>query len=149
MKKNGELCNYIFWGAVSTVLNVGMSWFLVFVGLNYKISNVITLITVKAFCYVTNKLFVFKTPFGSIGIFIKELCSFILARWVTFLVDYFGVVFLVDVLGWTFFLSKCLLSAVVIVLNYVLSKWMVFRTDKENFEKHGYDGSKKGADYRY
>lgn len=131
MENKNELRNYIFWGVASTLLNIMMSWLLVFIGLDYKISNALTLITVKIFCYITNKLFVFKTPFGNVSSFVREALSFIFARWITFLVDYFGVILLVDVCGQKFIISKCILSIVVIILNYILSKWIVFKKKKD------------------
>ena len=131
MKKK-ELYSYIFWGVLSTILNIGLAQLVVWSGIDYKISNAITLVVVKIFCYFTNKIFVFKTPFGSFSKFITVIARFIFARWLTFLVDYFGVILLVEVLKQSFFLSKCLLSAVVIVLNFILSKKMVFHKRGEN-----------------
>ena len=86
MKKK-ELYSYIFWGVLSVVLNIGLSQLVVWCGIDYKISNAITLIIVKIFCYFTNKIFVFKTPFESLKKFIIEFVRFIFARWITFLVD--------------------------------------------------------------
>lgn len=131
MKKK-ELCSYIFWGVLSTILNIGLAQLAVWSGIDYKISNAVTLVVVKVFCYFTNKIFVFKTPFGSFSEFITEIARFVFARWLTFLVDYFGVILLVEVLKQSFFLSKCLLSAVVIVLNFILSKKMVFHKRGKN-----------------
>lgn len=125
MKKK-ELYSYIFWGVLSTVLNIGLSQLVVWCGIDYKISNAITLIIVKIFCYFTNKIFVFKTPFESLRKFVIEFVRFIFARWITFLVDYFGVIILVEGMKQSFFVSKCFLSVVVIVLNYILSKKIVF-----------------------
>ena len=118
-----ELYSYIFWGVLSTILNIGLAQFAVWSGIDYKISNAITLVVVKVFCYFTNKIFVFKTPFGSFHKFITEIVR---------LVDYFGVILLVEVMKQSFFFSKCALSVIVIVLNYILSKKMVFHKQREN-----------------
>lgn len=133
MKKK-ELYSYIFWGALSTILNIGLAQFGVWGGINYRISNAITLVVVKVFCYFTNKIFVFKTPFESTHKFAKEIVRFIFARWITFLIDYFGVILLVEGMKQSFFLSKCVLSVIVIVINYILSKKMVFYKQRENGE---------------
>lgn len=63
LKQKQEIIRYIFWGILSTVLNTGLFQVLVLLDVDYRISNIITLIIVKIFCYVTNKLFVFKTPY--------------------------------------------------------------------------------------
>lgn len=132
--KNKQLYSYIVWGILSAILNVGLAELFVLVGIDYRISNAITLVIVKLFSYFTNKIFVFKTPFESVHKFIVEMIRFIFARWVTFLVDYFGVIILVEILKQSFFLSKCLMSAIVVVLNYILSKKIVFR-GKNNIEE--------------
>jgi len=129
--KKKELYSYIFWGVLSTILNIGLAQLAVWSGIDYKISNAITLVLVKVFCYFTNKIFVFRTPFGSFHKFITEIVRFVFARWITFLVDYFGVILLVEVMKQSFF-SKCVLSVIVIVLNYILSKKMVFYKQREN-----------------
>lgn len=108
-------------------LNLGLSQLLVLIGLDYKISNAITLVTVKTFCYFTNKIFVFKTPFGSLKQVVAEAIRFVFARWLTFLVDYFGAILMVEVCNISFFYSKCFLSVLVVLLNYVFSKKLVFK----------------------
>ena len=60
--KKKELYSYVFWGVLSTILNIGLAQLVVWSGIDYKISNAITLVIVKVFCYFTNKIFVFKTP---------------------------------------------------------------------------------------
>ena len=121
-----ELCGYIFWGVLSAILNVGLAQLLVWGGIDYKISNAVTLIIVKLFCYFTNKVFVFKTPFESFGKFIRDAVRFIFARGITFVVDYVGVILLVEGMKQSFFISKCLLSVITIILNYILSKKLMF-----------------------
>lgn len=126
-----ELCGYIFWGVLSAILNVGLAQLLVWGGIDYKISNAVTLIIVKLFCYFTNKVFVFKTPFESFGKFIREAVRFVLARGISFVVDYVGVILLVEGMKQSFFISKCLMSLIVIILNYILSKQMVFHEQRK------------------
>lgn len=126
-----ELCGYIFWGVLSAILNVGLAQLLVWGGIDYKISNAVTLIIVKVFCYFTNKVFVFKTPFESFGKFIREAVRFVLARGISFAVDYVGVILLVEGMKQSFFISKCLMSLIVIILNYILSKQMVFHEQRK------------------
>lgn len=94
--------------------------------MDYRVANGITLVVVKVFSYITNKLFVFKTPYNSLSFFLKEIGSFLLARGFTFILDFVGVMLLVEVFHWRAFWSKCLSSIIVIILNYILSKNVVF-----------------------
>lgn len=130
MKDRREIVSYLFWGILSSALNVGLFQGLVMAGVDYRISNVATLIVVKVFCYVTNKWFVFRTPYTGLGPFLKEMVSFVLARGFTFLLDFLGVMLLVEVMGADKFLGKCVMTAVVVAVNYILSKRYVFRGNK-------------------
>ena len=127
---NGEQRDYIIWGAASAVLNIGGFQLLIFMGADYKTANIITLIANRFFCYITNKIFVFRTKCDDWQQLIKELVLFILARSVTFLMDYFGVVLLVEVIGIKSFISKAVLMVLVVLTNYLSGKWFVFKKDR-------------------
>ena len=125
-----EQRDYIIWGAASAVLNIGGFQLLIFMGADYKTANIITLIANRFFCYITNKIFVFRTKCDDWQQLIKEIVLFILARSVTFLMDYFGVVFLVEVIGIKSFISKAVLMVLVVLTNYLSGKWFVFKKDR-------------------
>jgi Predicted membrane protein len=127
---NGEQRDYIIWGAASAVLNIGGFQLLIFMGADYKTANIITLIANRFFCYITNKIFVFRTKCDDWQQLIKEIVLFILARSVTFLMDYFGVVLLVEVIGIKSFISKAVLMVLVVLTNYLSGKWFVFKKDR-------------------
>lgn len=127
---NGEQRDYIIWGAASAVLNIGGFQLLIFMGADYKTANIITLIANRFFCYITNKIFVFRTKCDDCQQLIKEIVLFILARSVTFLMDYFGVVLLVEVIGIKSFISKAVLMVLVVLTNYLSGKWFVFKKDR-------------------
>ena len=99
-------------------------------GADYKTANIITLIANRFFCYITNKIFVFRTKCDDWQQLIKEIVLFILARSVTFLMDYFGVVLLVEVIGIKSFISKAVLMVLVVLTNYLSGKWFVFKKDR-------------------
>lgn len=126
LRKNKVFFLYIVWGILSAALNIGLFQLLLLFKINYQMANGFTLIIVKIFCYVTNKLFVFRTPFIGVKHFFKELFSFFLARAATFVIDFFGVTAMVELCGYDAFLSKCVISAAVIILNYFLSRKFVF-----------------------
>ena len=122
-----EMCAYFLWGVISAVFNVGVFQLLIYIGINYKISNIITLVFIRIFCYVTNKFFVFHTRCRNYGELIKEICSFFLVRIISFFVDYFGLVLLIEVIGCLPFESKLITAFIVVISNYFFSKLLVFR----------------------
>lgn len=127
LKKNDTAFLYIIWGGVSTILNIALYRLFLFCKIDYQIANFITLVIVKIFTYVTNKLFVFRTSYANFRYFLKEICSFFLMRGMTFIVDFAGVMVMVEFLGWDAFFSKCIVAIGVIGLNYILSSRFVFR----------------------
>ena len=134
LKKNKEFRDYVIWGIISAIINVGFFEVFVLTGMEYRIANILTLLFSRIFCYITNKFFVFHTKCGNILTLLKEILSFFLARMVTFLMDYFGVIFLVEVIGVDPLISKLILSIVVIVSNYIFSKLYVFKKKDKDGE---------------
>ena len=127
MEKKREMIQYIIWGVLSAVLNVGLFQILILGSVDYRIANLITIIVVKIFCYVTNRIFVFRTPYEGLKVLLKEMMAFIFARGVTSILDYVGVLVLVELVNCREMLSKCIMAVVVVVVNYLFSKFFVFK----------------------
>lgn len=117
---------YLLFGGLSTVFSIGSFWLLKQI-IDYKTANLISLVATKLFAYVTNKLFVFKSKTNGLSELLKEAATFMGARLVTFFIDYFGLILMVEVLHMAELPAKIILQIVVIALNYVFSKLFVFR----------------------
>lgn len=128
MKKyiNREVISYLIIGLITTLINIGLFSLLCLI-LEYKISNIITLIVVKIIAYILNKIFVFKTKCNSIKELLLEFIKFIFFRIITLLVDYFGLIILVEVLSVNKLIGKIIVVVFVIILNYIFSKKYVFK----------------------
>lgn len=124
--KKREVVQYMVWGFLSMMLNIGLFQILIMLDMDYRVGNGITLLVVKLFSYVTNKIFVFQTPYLGIKSLLKEIGSFFVARSATFLVDFFGIMILVELFECNTFFSKSFLSILVVTLNYIFSKKFVF-----------------------
>lgn len=129
MNRKREMMQYILWGGLSAVLNVVLFQILLWCDIDYKIANIITLVVVKIFSYITNKLFVFRTTYNGIKQLLIEMITFIGARGFTFLVDFAGLIFLVEILSLDTFIGKCIMAVVVVIANYIISKKWVFRKE--------------------
>ena len=124
---NRETISYAFFGVLTSVLNIVLFHILTEKQMDYKYANIITLIVVKLVAYVCNKNFVFQSKTENMFELCKEFVRFVIARGVTMLVDYFGLIAMVEILSMDQMISKCILTVVVIVLNYVLGKRHVFK----------------------
>jgi putative flippase GtrA len=125
---NKEVLNYIIWGIVTSVWNIGIFQLLFLYGLDYRISNAIALISTKIFAYVVNKLFVFKSHCKSFAELFFQIFRFILTRGFTMLVDFFGLILLNYIMEPR--IGKLITTLVVVVLNYIFGKFHVF-TEKQ------------------
>ena len=86
------------------------------------------------FAFVTNKFFVFRSFDISLGYVWKEFVSFVACRAATGVFTMAGMIVMVGMLHWNEFFGKLMVSAVSLVLNYILSKLFIFKTDPEGAE---------------
>lgn len=127
VKIKKEARDYIIWGVVAAVVNIGIFQLLLLCGINYRISNIIALLFIRFFCYFTNKFFVFKTKSENMIALLKEMTFFFLARMVSLFIDYFGVILLVEGFKAEKFASKLIVTFLVVLTNYLFSKFVVFK----------------------
>lgn len=140
--KYKELITYGVFGVATTVVNfIAFKLFNVILGEEYYLlSNVIAWVVSVFFAYFTNKLWVFESKSMKADVVMKELLSFFAARGFSFIIEELGLYLLVDVaklsdysLNLVYFnlsgtmISKVLIAAVVVVLNYFFSKMFIFR----------------------
>ena len=120
--------SYLFFGALTTVVN-----YIVYLpcynllSFSAAISNMIAWIAAVAFAYLTNKPFVFRSHDWSAKTVIPELTKFVGARIASGVLET-GIIFLtVDLLRWNGNVMKLVTSVLVVIINYVASKLLVFR----------------------
>lgn len=138
MKENQTKKNNIkelFWYGVSGVttaaVNIGLYYFFSKIGLDYRLSNFIAIVSSKIYAFYTNKYLVFRTHCSSWQEAVHEFVKFILARSFTGIIDFVVVWLAVSVLGMDRMFSKYAVQILVIIINYVFGKEIVFkRRDK-------------------
>ena len=125
IKIDRELILYVVFGAFTFFVNV-ITYFLfqTVLGINYLISNILAWFFSVLFAYITNRIWVFESNSPNI---LKEASLFFGGRIYSGAVDTALMYLFIDVLtlGNTF--SKIVVQIVVIILNYVFSKLIVFK----------------------
>ena len=125
MKLDRELVLYVVFGAFTFLVNI-VTYFLFqsVMGINYLVSNVLAWFFSVLFAYITNRTWVFESKSPEI---LKEMSLFFGGRIFSGVVDTVLMYLFIDVLvlGNTF--SKIVVQIIVIVLNYVFSKLIVFK----------------------
>ncbi len=126
--KYRQVIIYLFFGAVSTVVNIAAFWLCNYVfGINYQISNVISWVLAVLCAYITNKLWVFESRGKSKKENIGEAALFYFFRIVSLGIE-MGIMYLmIDYWGLNVMLSKIVANVISIAANFVFSKLIIFR----------------------
>ena len=128
IEKHWDILSYLFFGVLTTVVN-----YVVYLpcynllGLSAVASNGIAWVVAVAFAYLTNKPFVFKSNDWSSKTVIPELTKFVGCRIGSGLAESLILLLAVDILGWNGNIWKLLTNVLVVILNYIGSKLLVFR----------------------
>ena len=134
--KYKEIINYLFFGGCTTIVNF-ISYYIParIIGIDEVISNSIAWCISVLFAYVTNKLFVFSSKKENLVGILKEMFSFIFARLFTGALCDIGLfALMINILGINDIVSKITTQILVVILNYVLSKLVIFKKEKINLE---------------
>lgn len=143
---NKETVTYVIFGVLTTLVNlvVFKGFDVLFKGKYYLFTNTIAWVAAVAFAYVTNKLFVFESKSWKFDVIKKEIPSFLGARIASYFVEQAGLWFFVEILSFDekvfdFIVvklsgkitAKLIIGVIVVIINYVLSKFLIF-TKKDN-----------------
>lgn len=117
---------YLFFGAATTVINT-ICYAMLYQHLGNLISTVIAWVLAVVFAFITNKAFVFKSRSMQAREIIKEAVSFFGCRILTGVLDVAIMVVAVNILLWNNVLWKLISNILVILLNYFISKLVIFK----------------------
>lgn len=125
-----SVVRYIFFGGCTTMVNLVSFYILRKFRVELNTANIISIILAILFAYVVNSKYVFQDKCESLKAHIQPFCKFIGARLVTMVIEVGGVWLLVSVMGMGDMIGKFLTQFIVLILNYVFSKFFVFTTGK-------------------
>ncbi|CDC12083.1 MAG: GtrA family protein [Clostridium sp.] len=96
-------------------------------GTDYLDATVIAWTVAVIFAFVTNKLIVFESKSWKPAVAGKEFVGFIGARLFSLLVELVFMFVMVTLLKWNDFVAKFIVQVIVVILNYVFSKLLIFK----------------------
>lgn len=138
LKKYSEIIRYLIIGVLTTMVSLGVYYILTLTifdpkkAIELQIINIISWIASVTFAYFTNRSFVFQQ---TQKMSLKEAVNFYLSRLSTLGIDMIMMYILVTLLGFNDKIIKLIVQVVVIVLNYVFSKFFVFNKKEVKYEK--------------
>jgi putative flippase GtrA len=127
--KYKEIMNYLVCGGLSTIVNFVVYFIATRVfGIEEVISSAISWFCAVLCAYITNKIFVFETKKDTKKAFIKEIISFFACRFISgILCDVGTFALMVNVLHINDIFSKIVTQVMVVIINYIFSKLIVFK----------------------
>lgn len=129
---NRELVIYAIAGVMTTAVNM-VTYYLLCYGavINHLIANIIAWIIAVTFAYYVNAGWVFRDKRNGIKEESLKIMKFFVARLLSLGVEEGGLLLFVSLLGWNNMMVKAGLAVVVIILNYICSKFYVFNNEKK------------------
>ena len=128
MKKYQSLISYAVFGVLTTIVNI-ITYNVCYskIGIGNTVSNVIAWILAVAFAYVTNKIWVFDSKSWKWSVLKREVTAFVSCRLATGIMDIVIMFLCVDIMDMPAMLMKLLSNILVIILNYIFSKLIIFK----------------------
>ena len=129
-EKYKALILYGIFGVTTTIINVVSYALLLFIGINVQIAVVVSWLLAVIVAYFTNRVWVFNSGAVTKLELLREFISFMLARLATLVVEMVIIWFGVQLLNQDPIVWKIIDNIVVIILNYIISKLIVFKIRK-------------------
>ena len=135
-KKYKEIIMYLIFGGLTTLVNI-VSYAILARLLNIETvtSTIVALIISILFAYITNKIFVFESKTNNKKDLTREIISFFACRALSGVMDVVIMYVTVDVWHFNDIIMKVISNIIVIIVNYVFSKLIIFRKKKVNEAK--------------
>ena len=119
---------YLFFGGLSFLVSIGsFSFFVYFLHTGELLGNVWSWVCAVLFAYITNRTWVFEDKATEKKGILREIYLFFSGRLFTLLVEEAIIYLFITRLGYNAMLVKTAAQVVVIILNYIISKVLVFR----------------------
>ncbi len=123
---NRETVSYIVFGVITSIINIGIFQAFLRTGADYRIANIVALVATKISAYILNKAFVFRSKTETLTGLLSEFVRFTITRGGTMILDYVGLIILVNALSMNTTAGKVLITGIVVIINYLLGKHFVF-----------------------
>ena len=125
-----EIIRYSFIGLLTMIITLLTYYLLTFAILNptneiqLQLANIVSWSLAVIFSYLCNRKYVFNSINKNIK---TEMISFFISRLFTLLIDMLGMYITVSVFNLNDKIMKIIVQIIVVILNYIISKFLVFR----------------------
>ena len=128
LKKYRGIIAYIVFGILTTVINVIVYYICYEIfGIINIISTIIAWFAAIVFAFVTNKKYVFDSKSWDKEIVLNEGIKFLSCRVGTGIIEVIMMICFVDILQVNGTLMKAITNIIVIIINYIFSRCVIFK----------------------
>lgn len=128
LEKYKAIIRYGIFGVLTTLINIVVyEAFYRYVGWSNVVSNIVAWVAAVLFAFVTNKLWVFESRTTEKKALMFEIISFFGCRLATGVLDLAIMYVAVDEMALNSTLMKCISNVIVIIVNYIASKLLIFK----------------------
>ncbi len=140
--KYESVWRYCYYGAWTTLISYVTAILAAFVleAMGYSVQNfipqlistVFSWVCAATFAFVVNKKYVFMSKTNTTKELLFELGTFMGARLASLGIEEVFLALTVNVMQWNFFWMKLIAQVVVLIMNYIFSKLVVFKKGSKN-----------------
>ena len=123
---------YGIFGVLTTVINIVVYWLIRKFDVAIVTSTAIAWLVAVFFAYFTNRKYVFESHNTSLIAVFFEAVYFFACRIATGLFDVAFMYIFADLLGFNEVITKAVSNIIVIILNYIASKFFIFKEGKKS-----------------
>ena len=136
LRRYREMLMYLIFGVLTTLVNIVSYYCLTrFILMDTAAATALAWFLSVVFAYVTNRRWVFRSKATGFMAIVLEAGGFFAARAATGLMDLGVMALCVDVMHLPDMPVKIASNVIVVILNYVLSKLLIFRKGRKQHEK--------------
>jgi len=118
-----EISLYTVFGVLTTLISIGTYKLFLDLNIHYVIATTLSATIAVIFAFITNKVYVFRSK----GDIVSEGIRFFSGRILVFVIETLALIIAVSWMKFDEFYSKLAVTAMVIILNYLYSKFIVFK----------------------
>lgn len=132
LEKYWELISYAFWGVMTTLVNYVVYFICTkAIGIDYLIANLIAWFVAVVFAFWVNKVYVFRSYQKDAKTMVREFGTFVSARILSGILETGMLALFVEAMHFNDSVIKIIASVLVVIINYVLSKLIIFKKQEE------------------
>lgn len=131
LMKYKEQLLYLFFGGLSFLVSIStFAYFEKVININELFSNVLSWLVTVMFAFLTNRIWVFSSKTKNWKEFVRQMYSFYMGRVVTLILEELILLIFVTWLNLNSIVVKLIAQVIVIILNYIISKFIIFAPEK-------------------